>query len=221
MRLTSSVESGLTWLTLSSMSHLNPSMIPTTSHPPRILRIVTALMTLLIPGAGPPPTRMPTTARGEFMTWRLLWSILSFLHTPANRTNTATQSTGGGCAGVSLHLPDQVRPVQPVRRARRTPCTPDTDTPEGLVRFPRREAEKERRLKVISLLSRRVAPSRNTIMLAAHHPHSLHAVHPLHPSVHSLHLISMAIPSLRSLFRGQDRERIVPGFERQHPSSHI
>ncbi len=40
-------------------------MIPMTSQPPRILRIVTALITLLMPGAGPPPTKMPTIGRGE------------------------------------------------------------------------------------------------------------------------------------------------------------
>ena len=67
MRLTSSIERDLTWLTLPSMSHLNPSRMPTTSQSPRMLRIVTALITLLIPGAGPPPTKIPTIVRGEFM----------------------------------------------------------------------------------------------------------------------------------------------------------
>jgi hypothetical protein len=32
-----------------------------------MLRIVTALITLLMPGAGPPPTKMPTIVRGGFM----------------------------------------------------------------------------------------------------------------------------------------------------------
>jgi hypothetical protein len=32
-----------------------------------MLLIVAALMTLLMPGAGPPPTKMPTIVREEFM----------------------------------------------------------------------------------------------------------------------------------------------------------
>src|SRR5215203_659359 len=40
------------------MIHSNPSRMPTTSIPPRRARIVAAPITLLIPGAGPPPTRI-------------------------------------------------------------------------------------------------------------------------------------------------------------------
>src|SRR5690242_10400405 len=38
------------------MSHWNPSRIPTTSMPERLARIEAAPITLLMPGAGPPPT---------------------------------------------------------------------------------------------------------------------------------------------------------------------
>jgi hypothetical protein len=48
--------------------------MPTTSQPPRILRIVTALITLLMPGAGPPPTSIPTVVREELAIFRLLRS---------------------------------------------------------------------------------------------------------------------------------------------------
>src|SRR5687768_12959871 len=67
MRLTSSMESGCTCPVLPSISHLNPSTKPRTSEPPSRLRMVTAPITLLIPGAGPPPTSMPTMGREAFM----------------------------------------------------------------------------------------------------------------------------------------------------------
>ena len=72
MRLTSSMEIGCTCAVLPSMSHLNPSRKPSTSEPPMMLRIVTALMTLLMPGAGPPPTSMPTMGRDALTIDRLL-----------------------------------------------------------------------------------------------------------------------------------------------------
>ena len=58
MRLTSSMVSGRTLSTLPCMIHSNPSRIPRTSTPSRTPRIVAAPMTLLMPGAGPPPTRI-------------------------------------------------------------------------------------------------------------------------------------------------------------------
>src|ERR671912_153934 len=67
MRLTSSIESGCTCPVLPSISHLNPSTKPRTSEPPSRLRMVTAPITLLIPGAGPPPTSMPTMGRDALM----------------------------------------------------------------------------------------------------------------------------------------------------------
>ena len=50
--------SGTTWSMLPCMIHSKPSRMPTTSTPSSSARIVAALMTLLMPGAGPPPTRI-------------------------------------------------------------------------------------------------------------------------------------------------------------------
>ena len=47
-----------TWSMSPCMSHSKPSRMPTTSTPSRRARIVAAPMTLLMPGAGPPPTRI-------------------------------------------------------------------------------------------------------------------------------------------------------------------
>ena len=58
MRLTSSMVSGRTRSTLPCMIHSKPSRMPRTSTPSRTPRIVAAPMTLLMPGAGPPPTRI-------------------------------------------------------------------------------------------------------------------------------------------------------------------
>ena len=60
MRLTLSIVSGVVCSMLPCISHSNPSRMPTTSMPSSWARIVAALMTLLIPGAGPPPTRIAT-----------------------------------------------------------------------------------------------------------------------------------------------------------------
>ena len=60
MRLTLSIVSGVVWSMLPCISHSNPSRMPMTSMPSSCARIVAALMTLLIPGAGPPPTRIAT-----------------------------------------------------------------------------------------------------------------------------------------------------------------
>ena len=48
-----------TWSVEPSASQRKPSAIPTTSTPRLRASIVAALMTPLMPGAGPPPTRMP------------------------------------------------------------------------------------------------------------------------------------------------------------------
>src|SRR5437868_208204 len=58
MRLTSSRFSGRTSSTRPCISRSKPSRIPRTSTPCSSARMVAALMTLLIPGAGPPPTKM-------------------------------------------------------------------------------------------------------------------------------------------------------------------
>ena len=58
MRLTSSMVSGRTWSMLPCMIHSKPSRTPSTSTPSSAPRMVAAPITLLMPGAGPPPTRM-------------------------------------------------------------------------------------------------------------------------------------------------------------------
>ncbi len=58
MRLTSGAVSSITWSVSPCMIHSKPSRRPTTETPASSARIVAAPMTLLIPGAGPPPTRM-------------------------------------------------------------------------------------------------------------------------------------------------------------------
>src|SRR5215831_6461006 len=58
MRLTASIVSGVTCSTSPRISPSKPSRTPMTSIPSRTARIVAAPMTLLMPGAGPPPTRM-------------------------------------------------------------------------------------------------------------------------------------------------------------------
>ena len=67
MRDTPSMVSGRTCVTSPCISHSKPSSIPTTSTLSRRARIVAAAMTLLIPGAGPPPTRMPRRCRSMRM----------------------------------------------------------------------------------------------------------------------------------------------------------
>jgi hypothetical protein len=58
MRLVSVMVSGVTCVVSPCMIHLKPSWMPRTSTPERHARIVAAPMTLLIPGAGPPATRI-------------------------------------------------------------------------------------------------------------------------------------------------------------------
>src|ERR1044071_2322694 len=60
MRLTSSIVSSSVWVMSPRISHLKPSAMPMTSTPSRFARMVAALITLLMPGAGPPPTRIPS-----------------------------------------------------------------------------------------------------------------------------------------------------------------
>src|SRR5882672_3211669 len=60
MRLVSAIVSGTTCDTSPSMSHSNPCWIPSTSTLDRLARMVAAPMTLLMPGAGPPATTIPS-----------------------------------------------------------------------------------------------------------------------------------------------------------------
>src|SRR5216684_8560250 len=63
IRLTSPMSSGVTWSMSPCMIHSNPSRTPSTSTASNRARIVAAPITLLIPGAGPPPTRIASVFR--------------------------------------------------------------------------------------------------------------------------------------------------------------
>ena len=63
MRDTSGMPSATVWSVAPSIRWAKPSMIPTTSHPEFTASIVAAEMTELIPGAGPPPQRIPSLTR--------------------------------------------------------------------------------------------------------------------------------------------------------------
>src|SRR5712671_2807581 len=63
IRLTSPMSSGVTWSMSPCMIHSNPSRTPSTSTASNRARIVAAPITLLIPGAGPPPTRIASVLR--------------------------------------------------------------------------------------------------------------------------------------------------------------
>src|SRR5256885_9923658 len=57
------MSSGVTWSMSPCMIHSNPSRMPSTSTASNRARIVAAPITLLIPGAGPPPTRIASVFR--------------------------------------------------------------------------------------------------------------------------------------------------------------
>src|SRR5229473_5423640 len=57
------MSSGVTWSMSPCMIHSNPSRMPSTSTASNRARIVAAPITLLIPGAGPPPTRIARVFR--------------------------------------------------------------------------------------------------------------------------------------------------------------
>src|SRR5262245_2179605 len=65
MRLVFSMVSARVWLRSPSMRYSKPSSIPTTSTPSSRARMLAAPITALIPGAGPPPTRMPSLPRSS------------------------------------------------------------------------------------------------------------------------------------------------------------
>src|SRR5712691_10198956 len=63
IRLTSPMSRGVTWSISPCMIHSKPSRRPSTSTPSSRARMVAAPMTLLTPGAGPPPTRIARVLR--------------------------------------------------------------------------------------------------------------------------------------------------------------
>src|SRR5688572_25433339 len=70
MRETSSIARGVSPVASRRTSRLKPSRMPMTSNPWFIAWIVAAEMTALMPGAGPPPTRIPRR-RAESISWIL------------------------------------------------------------------------------------------------------------------------------------------------------
>src|SRR3989454_9957247 len=66
------MSSGVTWSMSPCMIHSNPSRTPSTSTASNRAWIVAAPMTLLIPGAGPPPTRIARVFRSVLVVRR--WS---------------------------------------------------------------------------------------------------------------------------------------------------
>jgi len=63
IRLTASMVSGMTCSTLPCITHSKPSWMPSTSTPSSTHRMVAAPMTALMPGAGPPPTKIASFLR--------------------------------------------------------------------------------------------------------------------------------------------------------------
>src|SRR2546426_10471346 len=57
------MSSGVTWSMSPCMIHSNPSRTPSTSTASNRARMVAAPITLLMPGAGPPPTRIASVLR--------------------------------------------------------------------------------------------------------------------------------------------------------------
>jgi len=73
MRETSSMVRGMNMSLCPSKSALKPPLIPTTFFPELMASMVAALMTPLMPGAGPPPTIIPMVS--AFMVYIVHLSI--------------------------------------------------------------------------------------------------------------------------------------------------
>src|SRR5438445_12612230 len=71
MRLTASMVSGTACSVSPCISHLNPSRMPTTLVPANVARMVAAPMTLLMPGAGPPPHNSASRCESTIDTERI------------------------------------------------------------------------------------------------------------------------------------------------------
>src|SRR5262245_47834805 len=91
MRLTSSRFSGRTSSVLPCMIRSKPSRMPSTSTPCKRARMVAALMTLLIPGAGPPPTRM-----ASFSLDKVYLSFAADVNTNRDSVTPAAALASGG-----------------------------------------------------------------------------------------------------------------------------
>src|SRR5262245_20754088 len=89
MRLTLSIDSGMTCSESPFINHSKPSRMPMTCMFCSSARIVAAAMTLLMPGAGPPPTRIA----------RLLFAMCSGLYEPKGHYTRRWPAAGIRCPG--------------------------------------------------------------------------------------------------------------------------
>src|SRR5512140_3035269 len=122
-RLTFSIVSGMVASGAPRMMRSKPSRIPTTSTPPSSPRMVAAPMTLLMPGAGPPPTRIPSlpvdAMAAPYPTRHAMWRSPLESHPLSNvpgrrravRQHRVVERAHGGIVAVLL-LPRSAQVVQ-------------------------------------------------------------------------------------------------------------
>src|SRR5258708_33398816 len=115
MRLVSAIVSGTTCDTSPSMSHSNPCWIPSTSTLDRLARMDAAPMTLLMPGAGPPATTIPSLF--EWLTGVAILSCPTGPRSPhEQRADHCRQDRSGG----------ELPPHPPAGSGTRPPVAPPT-----------------------------------------------------------------------------------------------
>src|SRR5262245_60675970 len=94
-----------------------------------MLRIVTALMTLLMPGAGPPPTSILMVAREELAirdSNDKVWLLNIQRKGPGCQYLVTRESTAAAYGEAPPRHLNRVPPAEPARRGQRTPYIRDT-----------------------------------------------------------------------------------------------
>src|SRR6188474_2512392 len=88
------------------MIHSNPSRMPHTSTPPSTARMVAALIALLIPGAGPPLTRMASLSGLVILPSRAMSSCSSShaSRSVCQHRTPCSMTMAGGDAGVGSEV---------------------------------------------------------------------------------------------------------------------